>query len=151
MSSIYVTIPRKDGELSLFAEGKLLSKIKVPEGFLLEFPQNKCIILFYKVNYRQRRLYVVCNPEQMKNIGVYTFEKVNTPMSIVTELRGRGFDEFKRSLEYIKKATNNLVYDMPPVFWWQYGFICKNQKNNRVNLNLLLQKYNLEIKKVRWS
>lgn len=152
MNSITVKIPKKgQSYITLYAEGTLISQLDKGKYYQLEMASNKCLILFYNFNIKHRRLYVVCKPELMNNKFINTFELVSEKLSVVAHLRGRGFDQFKRSLEYMKKATDKKVMDLPPAFWWQFAYLCNKELNNHVNLNRLLLNYNLGVKKVEWK
>lgn len=82
---------------------------------------------------------------------VNSFENVSENMSLVAHCRGRGFDRFKRSLEYLKEASDKKVMELPPAFWWQFAYLCNKGKNDRLNLNRLLMNYNVGVKKVEWK
>lgn len=151
MSSVYVHIPKKDNGITLFAEGTLLSQIDKDQYYELELAKSKCIVLYYKLHFNHRRLFIVCDPRLMQNKFVKDFTLVSDSLSVIAELHGRGFDRFKRSIEYLNKATDNQIMDLPPAFFWQLAYICRNGKNDKANLNKLANNYNLDVKEVVWK
>lgn len=151
MNSVFVKIPKGSAGLTLYAEGLLLGKEDKKTYYELELSKNKVIILYYKFHFNHRRLYIVCAPELMDNCFVKSFSLVSDNMSVIAELHGRGFDRFKRTMEYLVKASDSAVLDLPPVFFFQLAYLCRNEKNDRVNLKKLSSNYNLELKEVEWK
>lgn len=152
MNSVFVKIPKTgQSNLTLFAEGILLDQTDKGRYYELELSTKYCMILFYKFQLKHRSLYIVCSPELMNNKFTNYFALVSDKMSIVAQLKGRGYDQFKRSLEYLKKATDNKVMQLSPAFWWQLAYLCSENKNCKINLDRLLMDYNLEVKEVKWK
>lgn len=151
MGIITAKIPKNNNNYSIYVEGTLVSQIDCGSYYELEFSKGKILILYYNFKLKHRRLYIVCNPDQMENSYEKFFLGLSDKMSIIAELRGRGFDRFKRSIDYLKKATENQIMSLPPAFWFQMAYICRNGINNRFNLNNLVIRYGLTIKEIEWN
>ncbi len=136
MAEVTVIVPR-DKEYTLFCEGKLIHLETLPTIYRLEMDFDYPIILYYTHRYH-RRLYIImkpCPPLICENVDV------RSPFSVIAQLRGRGFDRFKRSMWYIKRKTNGLCYRFPPSFYFKLSYLANNEKNSRFNLNMLINQY----------
>lgn len=133
--SVMVKIP-SGANYTLYAEGVLLGMEFYGADYIVSLDFSYPVVLYYTFHYH-RRVYVIMRPS---GCDVCRCSDVSSPFSIITQLRGRSFDRFKRSLSYIVKKTNGF-HKFPPEFYFKLSFICSQGKNDMVNLNRLIEKY----------
>lgn len=138
-TNITVYIPQ-EGFYSLFAEGSFQRKEKTDEYYILDFKADDILILFYHFSWH-RRLYVTCNPPKFNNRHIHTLEGVEGERSVLAQLRGRAFDQLKRSLYYIKKETDCLCFSYPNAFWTQIIYLMQNSKNSHTNMDIIISRF----------
>ncbi len=136
MNTICVEIPRNDF-FTLYADGSLISKSSNEVYHELIFNKNNILILFYhfpekkRKKSQHRRVYITCDPSQFENKNVYNLYGISKKRTVLFQLRGRSFDRFKNSLEYIKKQTNYECFKYPLEFWVK--FCALNQEVPQIN------------------
>lgn len=133
--TVKVRIP-KDSYYTLFAEGVLLSLEPYGTGHIAALDFSYPVVLYYTFHHH-RRLYVIMRPSVSE---IFHNNDVSRPFSIVTQLRGRSFDRFKRSLRYIVRKSKGYR-KFPAEFYFKLSFLCSHQKNDKINLNRLFNKY----------
>lgn len=134
--TVTVRIPRLLN-YTLYAEGFLCGIERDGADFLVTLDFSFPVILYYTYRYH-RRIYIIsrpCPPCITKS------RDVSREFSIISQLRGRSFDRFKRSVKYIADRTGRTCFGFPAAFFWQLSYLCIAGKNDRINLNLLIKKY----------
>ena len=148
MNAISVRIPKND-YYTTYAEGVFLSMdTESEDGVIINLDADYTFFLYYTFKFH-RRLYI-CSTKIPGND--HKFENVNEPVKILCQLRGRAFDEFKRSVNYLNKSTKGSFYHLPPMYFWQLAALCRARKNSRINLELLTKRYNPGIifEEIQW-
>lgn len=135
--TVTVHIPQHSKDYTLYAEGFLCGIEKDGEDFLVTLDFSFPVILYYTYRYH-RRIYIITRP--YPPFAVRNSD-VNREFSIISQLRGRSFDRFKRSVKYIADRTGRTCFGYPAAFFWQLSYLCIAGKNDRVNLELLIKKY----------
>lgn len=133
--NVMVKIPG-GANYTLYAEGVLLGMEFYGADYIVSLDFSYPVVLYYTFHYH-RRLYIIM---RASGRDVYRCHDVSSPFSIISQLRGRSFDRFKRSLAYIVKKTSGF-HQFPPEFYFKLSFICSQGKNDMVNLNRLIEKY----------
>ncbi len=121
---------------TLFAEGSLLELEPYGNGHIATLDFSYPVVLYYTFHHH-RRLYVIMRPSKGE---FFHNNDVSRPFSIITQLRGRSFDRFKRSLRYIVRKSKGF-HEFPAEFYFKLSFLCTHQKNDKINLDRLVQKY----------
>ena len=134
-STIAVKVP-KSGKYTLYAEGNLLGMNDQGPYFKLNFDFESPVCLWY-THTQHRRVYIIMKPT------LYKMESADVigDFSILSQLRGRSFDRFKRSLKYICRITKCACYTFPPAFYYSLSNLAAVGKNSRANLILLTHRY----------
>lgn len=134
-NTVVIRIP-KTKNYTLYAEGSLCRIDKDGEDHLITLDFSHPVILYYTFRYH-RRLYVITSP----GTPVLRNDDVSGNFSIIAQLRGRSFDRFKRSMQYIVEKTEKRCYEFPAAFFWQLSYLAQAGKNDRINLGILIKKY----------
>lgn len=135
MDLIHVLLPDEKSIYTLFAEGNLINSFKLLNRTHLTFNAEYPILLYYTFP-NHRRLYLCTRDES----GI-TFPGIKEKLRILTQIRGRSFDRFKRSVDYLNKEYHGTIQFMPYSFFWVLSDICKKGHNDSINLDLLYQRY----------
>ena len=98
-----------------------------------------CVVLYYTVG-KYRRLYI-CQCSAPKDADISMLSGCKMPVTVLYELTGRAFDRFKRSMDYLNHASDGLFYRLPYIFFLQLAALCQAGKNSRLNLSLLVRRY----------
>lgn len=133
--TVRVRIP-KNSYYTLFAEGVLLDLEPEGAGYIASLDFSYPVVLYYTFHHH-RRLYVIMRPSVNE---FFHNNDVSSPFSVISQLRGRSFDRFKRSLRYIVRKSKGF-HKFPPEFYFKLSFLCSHQKNDKINLNRLFNKY----------
>lgn len=143
--NIRITVPAdKSSPYTVYAEGVsqgayLRTEWREYDVFLdYAYP----IVLFFTFR-THRRAFVCVAPERL-GMNVYVFSCASAPLSVLSELRGRAYDRFKRSLRYLCKITDNRCRKFSGRFFWQLAYLAQNGLNSTLNLQLLANKYDSE-------
>jgi len=141
MGLIEVDIYKKDfASYTTFAEGFVVDQKHDNSKNTIFLKSEYPIILWYK--FRQiRRVYVCTLPEVTNNENVFNFPNVNRELAVIKILNSRGYDQFKRTMDYLKFASDNEVYKLNPMFFWQLSSICDDKKNNQYTIERLWKIY----------
>jgi hypothetical protein len=146
-----VHIPQ-NGFYTLYAEGNLLKITEESEGFCAQFAGESIIILYYTFPFH-RRLYVTCSTEKWSGF-VHSFSDLDSPLSVLAQLRGRSFDEFKRTADYLNHLTDSGFYTYPIKFFFQLVCLVREKKNMPQNIRALVSLYDPERllpEKIAWK
>lgn len=65
-------------------------------------------------------------------------------LAVISQLRGRAYDRFKRSLRFLCKHTDERCRKFDLRFYWQLAWLSKMGLNSNLNLKLLAEKYDEE-------
>ena len=121
---------------TLFAEGNRLCMNREGPFIKIDFDFSSPVCLWYTYKFH-RRLFIIMQPT------LYELESVDVigTFSILTQIQGRSYDRFKRSLRYICRMTQKQCYKFPPMFYFSLSTLAVEKKNSRENLRLLAHKY----------
>ena len=147
-----IAIPVKNGHYTLYAEGVFIRK-KFLDGRSFITLDGKFVIVLYYTVYEWRHLYVCIAKELLPDYEI-TFNECSMSLSVIADLTGRAYDRFKRSMDYLNKATGGMFYKLPPSFFWQLAWLSRHGKNDRLNIRRLVHKYDKNIRvpeRIRWE
>ena len=143
--NIKITIPAtKDSFYTIYAQGVSQGAFLNPERKEYDVFLDAAypIILFFTFkNYRRA---FVCIDSARISTNIYKFSCVNKELSVISILRGRALDRFKRSLNYLCKHTANRCSTYDIRFYWQLAYLAKRALNSNQNLKLLAAQYDTE-------
>ena len=139
MDIVTVRIPATDF-YSLFAEGSFLKMEKTETEYYIDFNADNVLIVFYHFPFH-RRLYITCNPAKFNNKEIHVLEGVDNERSVLVQLQGRAFDRFKRSLDFIKKETDNTCFSLQNEFWFQMANLMRAGKNSTLNMKTVISRF----------
>ena len=153
MGLIDIKIPdKKNSHYTLFAEGEFVTETFENEETHIFLKDDRCIMLYYKYHL-SRFLFLCINPDVFKyKHNICHFPETSKDLTVFKVLRGRGYDQFKKTIEYLRFASQNDVYTLPVLFFWQLANICEKSANNKKNIQSLWEKYSTKkLLKINWK
>ncbi len=143
--NIRISIPAaKNSFFTIYAEGVSFGVFLRPERKEYDvFLDPQYPIILYFTFGKHRRAYICANPDFMQS-NVYKFSCSNRSLSVISQLRGRAYDRFKRSLRFLCKHTDERCRKFDIRFYWQLAYLSKKGRNSNLNLKLLAEKYDTE-------
>lgn len=142
MKNIISVQIQKDEYFTTFADGVFVSKeVFDSDSVSINLDGNYCIMLFYTLG-SSRNVFLCSTQEKIKKINEQFFVNVSEPLGIMNILTGRAYDRFKRSLDYVKKATQGKVLYFPEQFFLEFSVMCENGHNNSECIERLVKLYN---------
>lgn len=76
--------------------------------------------------------------------NIYHFNCANKELAVISQLRGRAYDRFKRSLDWLDKKTNSRWKKYNIQFFWQLAYLSKKGLNSSQNLKFLIDIYDFQ-------
>jgi len=151
MDIISVHIPQNEF-YTLYAEGNTQKISQDAEYFSVDFPDDSVIFLYYTFQFH-RRVYITCSPN--KNAGnIHYFGDADVPLSVLGQLRGRTFDQFKQAANFLNIYTKGRFYNYPLQFFYQLLCLLRSKKNSNDNMQLLASLYDSTLdpsERIEWK
>jgi len=146
------TIPYAKDVYSVFADGVFIRKADTDDEAFITLDDDYCISIFYTV-FNCRRAYICCSA-RMVDKNIHFFNECSSQLAVLNELTGRSYDRYKRSCEWLDKATLGKFHKYPCAFFWQLSTLCQRGLNSQVNLRLLVKQYDKDIEipwRIAWG
>lgn len=146
-----VRIPRGEKEHTIYAEGLLTDMTVTDEYAFVTLDDNYTVFIYYRLG-TFRRIYVCAREDLYPGVRHY-FPEADASMCTLAIMEGRSFDRFKRSMNFLARATSKKFYRYPPSFFWQLSELCRRGRNSRLNLALLVRNYDKSIRMgdIKWK
>lgn len=137
---ITITIPTPNKRYSIYADGVLDTVIRLKGKSLVSLDDRWPITLYYRFGCH-RHLYICTEPEKIPVAPVREFRDVPRPLAAVSELEGRAFDRYKRSMYRLKQNTGGKIMKLPVEFFWLLAEKCSQGRNAMKAVDRLAEKY----------
>ena len=142
MNEISAFIPKEDSSypFTCFAQGSFIRLEDEETEYRISFNEDEVLILFFHFK-NHRRIYVTLKENSIEKIENKTFWNVDKSRQVLAELRGRNFDRFKMSLDFINDFTEGKCFSFPIAFWAQLVMLCQQNRHSELNLKYLCESY----------
>lgn len=142
MNEISVFIPKESSSypFTCYAQGSFIRMEDYETEYKISFCEKSVLILFYHFDFH-RRLYITLPENSLSEVENKKFWNITENRQILAELRGRNFDRFKRSVDFINDFTKGDCYNFPASFWSQITMLCEQNRHCKKNLNFLCESY----------
>ncbi len=129
---------------TVYAEGVSHGVRLIPERreYEISLDCRHPIVLYF--TFRTFRKAYVCIAPEIFGMNIYRFDCASRELAVVSQLRGRAYDRFKRSLAWLRRQTQNRVHKFDIRFYWQLAFLAKKGLNSNLNLKMLAENYDGE-------
>ena len=143
---ICITVPPATRHFSLFAEGCVLGVYAGEPGEAAHviLDASHPVALYYHVAGR-RRLFICMSGDMGKEFPKRIFPETLSEVSVLTELSGRAYDRYKRTMEWAARHVGPAVFTLPPDFFLVLAELCRGGRNSGANISLLLSRHGMEV------
>lgn len=134
---ICIKIPVPTKYFSLYVQGRVLDVASMGNGesSFVTMDSDWPMALYYRV--MNRRHIFICTQSSICGFATRIFPEAMIPLTVLTELDGRAYDRYKRTMRMLEDKTKGDCFMSPPDFFIRLAELCRCGRNSMSNVMLL--------------